>query len=57
MMNLEYEFRNKKSKFVETTKEKTFPLKELINKLFAAPIDHDNRDSTKVLETITTIGV
>ena len=52
---MEYEFK-KKSEFVEASQTKTVPLKELIKELFL-PTNHDNQDSTEMLETITTIGI
>ena len=53
---MEYEFKNKKSEFVEASQTKAVPLKELIKELFS-PTNLDNQDSTKMLETITTIGI
>ena len=54
--HLEYEFKNKKSEFVEASQKKAVPLKELIKEFFS-PTNLDNQDSTKILETITTIGI
>ena len=52
---MEYEFKNKKSEFVKASQTKAVPLKELIKELFS-PTNLGNQDSTKMLETITTIG-
>ena len=53
---MEYEFKNKKSDSVEALQTKAVPLKELIKELYS-PINLDNQDITKMLETITTIGI
>ena len=53
--HLEYEFKNERSEFVETSQTKAVPLKELFKELFS-PNNLDNQDSTKMLEKITTIG-
>ena len=52
---MEYELKNKKSDFVEASQTEVVPLKELIKELFS-PTNLDNQDSTKMLETIATIG-
>ena len=52
----EYEFENKKSAFVEKSKEKAVPLKELVNELFS-PENLDNQDSTDTLEKIAAIRI
>ena len=54
--HMEYEFKNKKSEFVEASQTKAVPLKELIKELFS-PTNLDNQDITKMLETITIIGI
>ena len=54
--HLEYELKNKKSEFVEASQKKAVPLKEIIKKLFS-PTNLNNQDSTKMLKTITTIGI
>ena len=54
--HLEYKFKNKKYGFVEASQTKAVLLKELIKELFL-PTKLDNQDSTKMLETITTIGI
>ena len=53
---MEYEFKNKKSEFVEASQTKAVPLKEIIKELFSLT-NLDNQYSTKMLETITTIGI
>ena len=53
---MDYEFKNKKSEFVEASQTKAVPLKELIKELFSLT-NLDNQDSTKILETITTICI
>ena len=53
---MEYEFKNKKSEFVEASQTKAVPLKELIKELFS-PTNLNNQDSTEMLETITKIGI
>ena len=53
---LEYEFENKRSAYVEDSKEKTVPLKELVKELFS-PENLDNQDSTDTLEKIAAIGI
>ena len=52
---MEYEFENKKSAYVEESKEKAVPLKELVKELFS-PENLDNQDSTDTLENIAAIG-
>ena len=54
--HLEYEFKNKKSEFVEALQTKAVPLKEIIKELFS-PTNLDNQDRTEMIETITTIGI
>ena len=54
--HLEYEFKNKKCAFFEALHTKDVPLKELIKELFL-PTNLNNQDSTKMIETITTIGI
>ena len=44
--HLEYEFKNKKSEFVEASQTKAVPLKDLIKELFS-PTKLDNQDSTE----------
>ena len=53
---LEYEFENKKSAYVEESKEKAVPLKELVKELLS-PENIDNQDSTDTLEKISAIGI
>ena len=53
---LEYEFENKKSAYVEESKEKAVPLKDLVKELFS-PENLDNQDSTDTLEKISAIGI
>ena len=53
---MEYEFKNKKTEFVEALQTKSVPLKKLIKELFSLT-NLDNQDSTKMLETITIIGI
>ena len=53
---LEYEFENKNSAYVEDSKEKAVPLKELVKELFS-PENLDNQDSTDTLEKIAAIGI
>ena len=53
---MEYEFENKKSAYVEESKEKAVPLKELVKELFF-PENLDNQDSTDTLENIAAIGI
>ena len=42
--HLDYEFKNKKSEFIETLQTKAVPLKELIKELFL-PTKLDNQDN------------
>ena len=53
---MEYESGNKKSAYIEESKEKAVPLKELVKELFS-PENLDNQDSTDTLEKIAEIGV
>ena len=53
---MEYEFKNKKSEFVEALQTKAVHLKKLIKELFS-PTNLDNQDITDILEMITTIGI
>ena len=53
---LEYEFENKKSAYVEESKEKAVPLKEIVNELFSTE-NLDNQDSKNNLEKIAAIGI
>ena len=53
---LEYEFENKNSAYVEESKEKAVPLKELVKEL-SSPENIDNQDSTDTLEKISAIGI
>ena len=43
--HMEYELKNKKSEFVESSQTKAVPLKKLIKKLLS-PTNLDNQDST-----------
>ena len=51
---MENEFENKKSAYVGESKEKAFPLKELIKEMFS-PENLDNQDSIDTLEKIAAI--
>ena len=53
---MEYEFENKKSAYVEESKEKAVPLKELVKELFS-PENLDNQDSTDTLYKMAEIGI
>ena len=53
---LEYEFQNKKSAYVEESKENAVPLKEIVKELLS-PENLDNQDSTDTLEKIAAIGI
>ena len=53
---MEYEFENKKSAYVEESKDKAVPLKELVKELFS-PENLDSQDSTDTLEKIASIGI
>ena len=53
---LVYEIQNKKTEFVIKSQTKAFPLKKLVEELFS-PQDHNNKDSTTMLETLGTIVV
>ena len=53
---LVYEFQNKKIEFVVKSKTKAFPLKKLVEELFA-PQDLDNKDSNPILEALGTISL
>ena len=54
-MFLVYESQNKKTEFIVKSQMKAFPLKKLVEKLFALQ-DRDNKDSTPMLETLGTIA-
>ena len=53
---LVYEFQNKKTELVVKSQRKDFPLKKLIEELFA-PQDRDHKDSTPMLETLYMISL
>ena len=53
---LVYNFHNKKTEFIVKSQTKAFPLKKLVEELFA-PQYRDNKDSTTMLETLGKIAL
>ena len=53
---LEYEFGNKKSAYVEESKEKAVPLQQIVKELFSSEKIY-NQDSTDTLEKISAICI
>jgi hypothetical protein len=53
---LKNEFENKKTDYVEPSKTKAVPLKNLIKELFRS-VNKDNQNSTEMLEKLVGVGI
>ena len=53
---LEFQFKNKNTEFIATSKTTSVPYCMLIDELFS-PKDDDNKDSTEILETVAKLGI